>query len=144
MGEIIQFKHKRRWKLAEVRSKNDDENKILIMIVDGKKHDAEEVVDIEKEMENIRKLGADDVERLEEEESERVSKKKALASMMRAQELKTRFFNSQVRLNIMFIELRNLFYSINFQFCFRVVFVLYFYMENFLWNRETTKNSFLK
>jgi len=144
LGEIIQFKHQRRWKLAEVRSKNDDENKILIMIVDGKKHDAEEVVDIEKEMENIRKLGEDDVERLEEEESERVSKKKALASMMRAQELKTRFFNSQVRLNIMSIELRNLFYSINFQFCFRVVFVLYFYMENFLWNRETTKNSFLK
>ena len=65
---------------------------MTILIVDGKKYDNEEIVNVARDMELIRKLGPKDLEITEE--NQKLSKKKALATVIRAEDMKQRMIQS--------------------------------------------------
>ena len=88
IGEKLQYKHKNRWRICEVRDKLDEENTLLLLIPGKKKGENEIYVNVEKDMMKLRKLGPQDVE--EEEEKQKTSKKKVLAAAFRADEMKCR------------------------------------------------------
>ena len=84
----FKYKHKRKWKLCHVMHIDADKDELHLRLPGKEKVEDDVIINVERDMEKLKKLGPEGVE--VEEDKARQSQQKTLAAAMRAEGLKER------------------------------------------------------